>query len=156
MQGKRRPSWLRLICTPNNLAHLKPRKCDGCGQWTITCETDVWESYDTGIITGQDIITAIILDRPLTRIQWVDGLDQPRLINESMSRSLDPTGLYLAPHRCFHTPISRTPFTPPKQHHHTKQDTWDTGPEPTREEVETFTRIWTMPLQELEKETTIE
>lgn len=30
------------------------------------------------------------------------------------------------------------------------------GPEPTREEIETFTRIWTTPLQEQEKETTIE
>ncbi len=155
MPANRRPAWLRRLCPDHNLAHITSRKCDGCAEWTITCQTDIWESWDPGIITGQDIITAIILDRPLTRIQWVDGLNQPRLINESMSRSLDPTGLYLAPHRCFHTPISRTPFTPPK-HRHPKQTTWDTGPEPTREEVETFTRIWTMPLQELEKETTIE
>lgn len=155
MPANRRPSWLRRLCPDHNLAHITPRKCGGCAEWTITCQTGVWESWDPGIITGQDIITAIILDRPLTRIQWVDGLNQPRLINESMSRSLDPTGLYLAPHRCFHTPISRTPFTPPK-HRHPKQTTWDTGPEPTREEIETFTRIWTTPLHDLKKETTVE
>lgn len=155
MKPNRRPPWLRRLCPDHNLAHITPRKCDGCAEWTITCQTDVWESWDPGIITGNDILTAIILNQPLTRIQWIPGLNQPRLINESMSRSLDPTGLYLAPHRCRHTPISHTPFKPPK-HRHPKQTTWDTGPEPTREEVETFTRIWTMPLQELEKETTIE
>lgn len=150
MPGNRRPSWLRLICTPNNLAHLKPRKCDGCSQWTITCETDVWESWDPGIITGQDILTAIILNQPLTRIQWIPGLNQPRLINESMSRSLDPTGLYLAPHRCRHTPISHTPFKPPKPTHRTP-DTWKTSHEPTPEEINAFEHVWNTPSKELEK-----
>ena len=149
MTGNRRPSWLHLVCTPGNLAHLKARRCDGCAQWTLTCETDVWESYDPGVITGDDLTVAVILDRPLTRIEWFPELEQARLVNESMSRTLDPEATYLTLHRCGHTPISLTPFKPPKKA--IRENTWESDAEPTIEDIRTFERVWKTPLSRLEK-----
>ena len=149
MPANRKPSWMRLICAPGNPAHLKPRKCDGCGQWTITCENGVWESYDPGIITGTDTLVAVILGLPLTRMDWDPLLRHAVLIDERTSERLDPTAAYLAPHRCGHAPVSLRPFRPPRRN--APRNTWTSDHEPTPEEISEFDRIWRMPLTELKE-----
>ena len=60
--SRKPPLWMRRLAPPGNPAHLVPVVCS-CGRWVFSERDVVWQTWDAGIITGDDLITAIILGR---------------------------------------------------------------------------------------------
>jgi hypothetical protein len=140
MSRPRKPTWLRILCPAGNLSKLVPVRCAGCGQWIISCRQEPWQSYDPGILHGpEDLSIAIILNRPLTRINWITGLNQPSLRDPYGTYGIDQNADYLAAHECRHTPISNKPYKPPAKPHAKKQP-WGTGI--TASEIREFEKAW--------------
>jgi hypothetical protein len=140
MNRPRKPAWLRILCPAGNLSKLVATRCEGCGQWIISCRQDPWESYDPGIIHGtQDLSVAIILGRQLTRIHWIPGLNQPSLRDPYGSHGISQDADYLAGHVCRRTPISMKPFKPPATPR-VKKTSW--GVKPTASEIREFEKAW--------------
>lgn len=148
MVHERKPSWLRILCPPGNLAKLEARRCEGCGRWTVSSRQGVWESWDPGIVSGDDLTIAIILQRPLTRIIWTPGLDQARLEDVSGPYGITTDGKYLSLHDCQLAPISNQPFKPPRQTRK-KHNPFSNSIRLTDKEIKTFETIWNTPLSEL-------
>jgi hypothetical protein len=121
---RRKPSWLARITKHGNLSKLVARKCDGCKRWTIQCRENVWESYDAGIIAGDDLTIAIILGKPLVRIRRIPGLDQISLLSTFGAAGIAPQGEYLALHDCTLGVISSRPLTFPKHVDHADEMIW--------------------------------
>ncbi|OZG56988.1 hypothetical protein BTIS_1650 [Bifidobacterium tissieri] len=136
---RRKPSWLKHLCT----GRLKARKCAGCREWVAVDEQGpVWEAYDPGVLDAKDLTTAIILERPFTRIhQYTAGL--LTLQNPCGARGISPDGQYLAVHECHRTPISLKPFTPVRRK---PVPRWDPGIHLSDEDVRLFTELWRRPL----------
>lgn len=112
MSAQRKPSWLRRFCPQGNYAKLSAVKCS-CGQWVIVCAQGVEEKYDAGIIRGDDLVTAFILHRTLTRVIWNQALQQPRLVD--LWGLVDPHGEYLAEHTCRLASITNEAPSMPKR-----------------------------------------
>lgn len=146
-----KPAWLRRFTPAGNTAKLTTVVCPGCGRYVISQRLGVWESWDAGVISGDDLTVAVILNRRLTRIAWLPGLDQPRLIDVCGTRGLDPTATYLAAHDCGQARISGTPYRPPRRAPHAREP-FGKDLEPTRQETEEFMRLWRMPLTRLRRE----
>lgn len=146
---ERKPAWLRVFAPPGNLAKLEPMVCPGCGRWVLVQQTCVWDSYDAGIISGEDITVAIILGKQLARIEWNNVFRQPVLVEVCGERGIRPDGLYLAAHECGRMRVSSTGFTPPRRERPPGKPVFDAHL--TDEEVKEFERLWNMPLAELRK-----
>lgn len=97
MSQSRKPGWLHRFCPQGNFAKLTATLCS-CNQWVIVCSQGVEEKYDAGALRGDDLVIAIILHRPLTRIIWNQALQQPRLVD--LYGPINPNGEYLAAHTC--------------------------------------------------------
>ena len=103
----REPSWLEPL--HRSCPELHPVKCGGCGRWVIEDRDRVeWSKWDAGVVTGDDLAVAIILDRFLLRLTRVGALT--RLTFVFGPRGLEPDAEYLADHRCQCAPISVRPF----------------------------------------------
>lgn len=144
MPGRKRacepkPPWLRLLCPPGNTSRLEADVCGGCSHWIIRCKQGVWESYDPGIIQGDDIAVAIILGRRLIRLDPVPGTGAPRIIDVWGARGIKPDGRYLGAHTCGLAPVSKRPYKPPKRQQ--RCAAWH-GPRLTEQEIQEFARIW--------------
>ncbi|MDF7641739.1 hypothetical protein PT279_09100 [Bifidobacterium sp. ESL0784] len=150
MPREPKPSWLRILCPPGNLAKLEAQRCEGCSRWVVSCRQGVWESWDPGIITGQNLTIAIILQRPLTRIQWIPGLRQAQLEDVSGRYGITPDGQYLSLHDCQLAPISHTPYKPLRQQRKPGKP-FPTNIKLTKQEIKTFERIWNTPTSELKQ-----
>lgn len=112
---ERKPAWLRTFAPAGNLACLTPVACAGCGLWVIEDRETVWERWDAGVLTGDDLTVAIILGRPLARIRWDGMLGQPFLTMVAGCYGIDAGGVYLAGHECGLARISVKPFKPPRR-----------------------------------------
>ncbi|NEG90590.1 hypothetical protein GFD25_11505 [Bifidobacterium aerophilum] len=111
----------------------------------------VWDVYDAGVVSGDDLTVAIILGRRLSRIKWNSTYRQPTLIDVCGSIGVRPDGQYLAEHVCGSGRISDKPFTP------SKREQQPGKPFPitmSKKEGEEFARLWRMPLAELRKRKT--
>ena len=128
---ERRPAWLRRFAPDGNLARLVPVRCR-CGLWVIEERDVVWEVWDAGILSGEDVVCAILLRRPLLRVEWRFG--QPVVSTVWGERGLDPAGSYLAGHVCGRGRIGDGPFRPPRTGQGGTRRWWDE--EPSRAEVE--------------------
>lgn len=69
----------------------------------------VWQSWDAGIIAGDDLVTAIILGRQLIRIRRIAQTDTIRLETVAGPLGISPDGMYLGAHECGLMPISVKP-----------------------------------------------
>ena len=136
MMVDRKPGWLHAFCsTPPMAGRLFDRRCQ-CGRWIVSQRDGVWDEWDAGLITGDDIMVAIILGRRLALIRWMpfgDAMLMP------VGEHLDPTGRYLSAHDCRMTPISVTPVKPPRR---PRQPTSWRGPHLTDEEISKTMSIW--------------
>lgn len=145
---ERKPSWLRAFAPPGNLAKLEATVCEGCGRWVIVQQLGVWDTYDAGIIQGDDLTVAIILGRRLTCIKWNEACRQPTLVDVCGMYGISPGGQYLVEHVCGFGRISDRPFTPPRR----SKKASETFPcTMSRKEGDEFARLWRMPLNELSK-----
>jgi hypothetical protein len=108
--SERKPSWLSKLAQAGRLGKLTAHKCPGCGHWTIQSRDNIWETYDAGIITRDDITIAIILNKPLTRIHRISGLNQISLQATFGAAGISPDGEYLAYHDCATGAVSARPF----------------------------------------------
>ncbi|MBU9011673.1 hypothetical protein KTF48_08990, partial [Bifidobacterium adolescentis] len=68
--SRKPPQWMRRFAPEGNPAHLFPVVCS-CGRWIFSERDVVWQSWDAGIIEGDDLVTAIILGRQLIRIRLI-------------------------------------------------------------------------------------
>ncbi|WP_163196402.1 hypothetical protein [Bifidobacterium platyrrhinorum] len=136
---RRKPPWLKHLCA----GRLKARRCEGCREWVASDEQGpIWERYDPGILTAEDLTTAIILGRGFTRIirHGTSGLFSLR--DPCGARGISPDGEYLAIHECHRAPISMKPFTPPKRR---AAERWNPNIRLPDEEVRQFTDLWRRP-----------
>lgn len=140
-----KPPWLRLMVPPGNMSRLEADICGGCSHWILRCKQGVWESWDPGVITGDDLTVAIILGRRLTRLEPVYGSTAPRLIDVCGERGIRPDAQYLAEHRCGLMPVSRRPYRPRKTSRTSKP--WDAGVTVSDADIREFERIWNTPLR---------
>lgn len=102
---ERKPAWLHRLCADGSGAQLRDVLCAGCGHYVCQCRDGVWESYDPGIVSGDDLPVAIVLRRPLTRI--VRHSDSTFGLRDVCGvHGLDPAGEYLAGHVCGLMPVS--------------------------------------------------
>ena len=105
----RKPSWLEPLHV--SCPELHPVRCGGCGRWVIEDRDRVeWSKWDAGVVTGDDLAVAIILDRFLLKLTRVGALTRLTLVFGT--RGLEPEGEYLSDHRCQCAPISVKPFKP--------------------------------------------
>lgn len=105
----RKPSWLEPLHV--SCPELHPVRCGGCGRWVIEDRDRVeWSKWDAGVVTGDDLAVAIILDRFLLKLTSVGALTRLTLVFGT--RGLESGGEYLADHRCGCAPISTRPFKP--------------------------------------------
>lgn len=142
---RRKPAWMRTLCPDTcNTAHLEARKCEACREWVAVCTAGpVEEKYDPGIVEyGRGLTTALLLRRHITRIVMLPGGRLFHLADPCGPRGIRPDGIYLCEHRCFTTPISMTPFKPPKP---PRAKPADFGTPPSAEELDAFRRIWRKP-----------
>ena len=73
----------------------------------------MWETWDCGLVEGDDLTVAIILGRPVTRVTWLPSVGHPLLRSTCGSAGIMPDGQYLAMHMCHLARISVKPFKPP-------------------------------------------
>ena len=106
--SRKPPLWMRRFAPEGNPAHLFPVACS-CGRWIFSERDVVWQSWDAGIIEGDDLVTAIILDRPLIRIRHVSHMDIIRLETVAGPLGISPDGQYLGAHECGLMPVSVKP-----------------------------------------------
>lgn len=106
--SRRPPLWMRRFAPSGNPAHLVPTVCS-CGRWIFSERDVVWQSWDAGIITGDDLTTAIILKRPLIRIRQIAHARTIRLETVAGPRGITPDGEYLGAHECGFMPVSSKP-----------------------------------------------
>ena len=144
-----KPAWLRVFVPDGNLARLVARPCDGCRHWVIEQrDPHGWDTYDAGIVSGNDIAIAVILRRPMARIRWNDTFRQPTLVGVWGERGLTPDGQYLAAHRCGLAPVSRSAFKPPRRRPAPRMlDLPDISDGAVRE----LERVWRTPLSQLRR-----
>lgn len=145
---ERKPPWLRLLAPDGNIAQLEAAVCGTCGRWVLRCRQGVWESWDPGVIQGDDLTVAIILGVRLTRLKTVYGMCGPTLIDVCGERGIRSDGQYLAEHRCGFAPVSLTPYKPAAKARQPGKP-WASGIKLTEEDVREFERIWNMPVKEL-------
>lgn len=104
------PSWLRLMAPRGNTMGYTSRRC-GCGRHVFEVrDRNQWEDYNPGIITSDDLTTAIICRRTLTRL--TPTLGAPVLENVWLGAGITPDGMYLERHDCTLAPISERPYEP--------------------------------------------
>lgn len=144
--GELKPAWLRR--TIPDMCPLVVTRCS-CGQYTIQDREGLWESWDYGLIAGDDLTVAIILERPLTRILWLPSVGYPLLRSVFREAGIKPDGQYLAMHECGRARISLKPWKPPKKERQPGRP-WG-GRQPTESEVSEFKWIWTTPYSQLKK-----
>ena len=106
--SRKPPLWMRRLAPPGNPAHLVPVVCS-CGRWVFSERDVVWQSWDAGIITGDDLTTAIILGRQLIRIRLIAQTDTIRLETVAGPLGISPDGIYLGAHDCALMPVSVKP-----------------------------------------------
>ncbi|NMM93462.1 hypothetical protein [Bifidobacterium oedipodis] len=138
--ARRKPPWLRLLCPKGvNPAHLTARRCGTCHEWVaVDTGGPVEEVYDPGVLDATDLTTAIILGRGFIRIKPIAGTTLVTLRTPCGARGIEPEGLYLARHECFHEPISMKPFKPPRR---STRTAW-AGPTASAEEIRQFETAW--------------
>lgn len=107
---ERKPSWLHAMCLAGEAAQLVDVLCPGCRRYVCRCRDGVWESYDPGVISGEDITVALILRRPLSRIIRRGATFTLRDV--CGTHGLDPDGEYLAVHTCGLAPVGTCAFKP--------------------------------------------
>lgn len=91
---ERKPPWLHRLCTDGAGAMLHDVLCEGCGRYICQCRDGVWETWDPGVVSGDDLPVAIVLRRPLTRlVRHPDG--QVSLRDVCGVQGLAPQGEYL-------------------------------------------------------------
>lgn len=144
---ERKPAWLRTVFPANGKSGLTVLPCPGCGRYVIEDRTGIWERYDIDALTGDDLATAVILERPLCRLDWTHGARTPHLVRVCGTRGLDPHSQYVAMHDCRCGRIGSTPIRPPRKHRPPGKP-WG-GPNPTPQETQEFERIWNTPLDQL-------
>ena len=111
LMAARKPNWLHLIAPQGNQQHLMPVRCPGCGRWCIEQRgATQWEKYDAGIITGDDLTVAIILNRTLVRVERTPAGGVLSTVCGGLG--IDPHGEYLAMHDCTQPPISSRGWKP--------------------------------------------
>ena len=143
--SRRKPPWLRILCPDTcNTAHLVPRRCGGCREWTaVYTGGNVEEVYDPGILTfGRDITTALLLERRLTRIVLIGDSGLFHLQDVCGARGIQTDGWYLAEHVCHTTPVSNKPFRLPRR---PRERPWGDDIAFTEKETKEFERIWRQP-----------
>lgn len=144
---ERKPAWLRTVFPTNGENGLTIRPCGSCGRYIIEDRTSVWEQYDINSISGHDLTIAVILGRPLCRLDWTHGMHTPHLVRVCGTHGLDPTSQYVATHDCRCGRIGNTPIRPPRKHRPPGKP-WG-GPDPTPQETREFERIWNTPFEQL-------
>jgi hypothetical protein len=77
------------------------------------CAQGVEEKYDAGAVRGDDLVTAVILHKGLTRIIWNQALQQARLVD--LHGLINPRAEYLAEHTCRQAAITDTAPLMPKR-----------------------------------------
>ena len=137
MTRPRKPSWLHAFCThmPNS-GQLKDMRCS-CSQWVVSQRDGIWTSWDPGLVTGNDVTVAVILDRRLARIQW-QPLGDPTLM--TVGERLDPAAMYLAEHICRCAPVSMEPIPHPT-HPRPPGGAWR-HPPVSDQQLREFENIW--------------
>lgn len=145
---ERKPPWLKLLAPDGNTAQLEAAICGTCSRWMLRCKQGVWESWDPGIIQGDDLAVAIILGVRLTRLKTVYGMRGPTLIDVCGERGIMPDAQYLAEHRCWFTPISLMPYKPAAKVRQPGKP-WASGIKLSEDDIREFERIWNMPMKEL-------
>lgn len=146
---ERKPAWLRTIFPDNTKNGLIVCPCPSCGKYVIEDRTSVWERYDINAITGNDLTIAIILDRPLCRLDWTLGTTTPHLVRVCGTRGLDPTSQYIAMHDCRCARIGSTPIRSPRKHR-LPGTPW-TLPHITDQQANEFEHMWNLPLNQLKR-----
>lgn len=106
--SRKPPQWMRRFAPEGNPAHLFPVVCS-CGRWIFSERDVVWQSWDAGIIEGDDLVTAIILGRQLIRIRLIAQTDTIRLETVAGPLGISPDGMYLGAHECVLMPVSVKP-----------------------------------------------
>lgn len=145
---ERKPVWLRNVFPDTTRSGTCVVRCGGCGLYVVEDRDGVWTRWDYGLIHGDDLTTAIILDRPLARLEWPPGSMSPRLMTTLGPVGLRVDGDYLALHSCGRQRISVKPVKPPHRRR-SEARTWGKGIIPSDTDVEAFTRLWNTPLNEL-------
>lgn len=147
---ERKPPWLRQFIPKSS--PLVVTVCEGCGLYIIQDRESVWESWDCGLVEGDDLTVAIILGRPLTRVVWLPSVGHPLLRSTCGSAGIMPDGQYLAMHMCHLARISVKPFKPPSRERPPGKP-WG-GPRLSKQEIAEFKRIWDMSYSQLKHEKT--
>lgn len=120
---ERKPSWLHRLCADGAGAMLRDVLCEGCGRYVCQCRDGVWETWDPGIVAGDDLPVAIVLKRPLTRI--IRHSDSTIGLRDVCGvQGLDPQGEYLAGHCCGLLPVSTTPYKPRNRRYRADRMDW--------------------------------
>lgn len=110
MSRERKPPWLRLLAPAGNTMGYKGVRC-GCGRWVLEVRgRSQWDRYDPGVITGEDLTTAIICRRTLSRLTPTTGA--PTLETVWGGLGIEADGQYLEHHDCALTPVSQQPYKP--------------------------------------------
>lgn len=108
---ERKPSWLTRFCDANDPSGPQAKVCETCRLYIIeTRDKCEWTKWDAGIIEGDDLPIAIILDKPLCRIDITPCTGHPALKTVLGVIGLKADGQYLALHQCFHKRISDRPW----------------------------------------------
>lgn len=144
---ERKPPWLRELFPDNNPAKLVARKCDGCGLYVIEDRTDMWSKWDYGLVAGDDITVAVILDRRLARLEWPYGSVTPRLHSTLADIGIHADGQYLAGHDCGQARVSTLRIPKPARPRPAGKP-WGHDI-PSDQDINEFERVWHLPYTQL-------
>lgn len=136
------PTWADQL-TRDKALHMVQDSCPFCGCQVLQhrCKP-VWSLYDIALIHGEtDVLCAIILNKPLTRVVWNKSLKQASL--RTVMTVKDADAYYLQCHECGKQPVNSVHdnYSFPARHHHTTFE-WYEGTEPTETEIQDFTEAW--------------
>ena len=127
---------------------MKARKCELCGEWVLMDLDPVWRAYDPYPLTGDDVVTAIILGRDLVtpRILPMSALT----ILMTVTDHVNPERTYFAAHECFHAPAT-TSSTLTQVKKKPQNVNFLTSIKLSDNDVREFEKIWTMDVEEIHR-----
>lgn len=127
---------------------MKARKCELCGEWVLLDLDPVWRAYDPYPLTGDDVVTAIILGRELVTPRTLPMSALTELM--TVTDHINPERTYFAAHQCFHAPATTSSTLK-----EVKRKPQDTGflkkITLSDEQIHEFERLWTMDVEEIHR-----
>ncbi|KAA8832595.1 hypothetical protein [Bifidobacterium tissieri] len=141
---ERRPAWLTRFCK-GSPDRLTPVQC-ACGQWVISERNTIWVSWDPFVLTGRDITIALILHRPLCRVEW------DPLLGRAILRTVlepKPDDHCLCAHECGKPPLGHGQPAMSTVRPVYGVSRGYSPPEINAADLAEFTRIWATPYDQL-------